>query len=60
MCAINPKRHYRVTMDFYTSQDVPKEEFARKVADKALEAEMRINEDGSIRCHASNPEEVQR
>lgn len=58
MCALNPTLHYRVTLDFYTSQKVDKDAFVEKIIGKVLEAEMDINEDGSIRCHASNPTQV--
>lgn len=59
MCAINPKHHIRITLDFYTSRSITAPEFEEQILEWALKTELSINMDGSIRCHASNPTTIQ-
>jgi hypothetical protein len=59
MCALNPKFHYRVTLNLYTSNPAAsKESFEELIFGKINEAEQLMNADGQLRCHASNPEQV--
>ena len=51
MCEINPKHTKIMRLEFFTSQDVPEEEFLQNVMEKALKMEMLANADGSLRCH---------
>lgn len=58
MCEINPKHTKILRLEFYTSHDMTEEEFLAIVMPKALEMEMHANEDGRVRCHVHEVEDV--
>lgn len=55
MCAIKPKHSTKVLFHVYTSWNVSVDVFMQKVMTKALETEIELNKDGTLRWHVSLP-----
>jgi len=51
MCEINPKHKSFFRLEFFTSWDIPKEDWDNLLMEALLRIEMQINEKGNIRCH---------
>lgn len=51
MCAIKPKRMGVFILKVYTAHEMTEEEWNELTHSKALEAEMKLNEDGRLRWH---------
>lgn len=52
MCEINPKHSMYLRLEAFTSNpEMSREEFERKVIQKLLDMETKLNEDGNFRFH---------
>lgn len=58
MCAINPKHHFKITINVYTSLDMSQETFKDITMAKILKTEHVLNEDMRFRWHVVDFEEV--
>jgi hypothetical protein len=58
MCEINPTHKAFFRLEAFTSNSkMTAEEFEAEIAQRLLEAEMKLNEDGRFRFHIHNEEE---
>jgi hypothetical protein len=51
MCEINPKRSAYFTLEFFTSQDMTRDDWNQLVYERLLMLEQELNKDGRVRVH---------